>query len=234
MGNPSLLGLVIKGERNLTPRTVPGFLEALGLTGAARRHFELLVDLSRAKSNDERNAIFSRIRATKHFREANALGAASFDYLSDWTIPAIRELAGRPDFRFDPAWVASKLLPRVTEARARRSLQVLVDLGMLEPTDQGGAQVVDVAVVTPHEVIGLAVFNYHHAMLERSREALEAVDAELRHYGAVTVRATPEQLARLKEEVAAFQERVLELCDSDPEGERVMQLNLQLFPLSEA
>ena len=45
------------------------------------------------------------------------------------------------------------------------------------------------------------------------------------------MRASPSVLATLKEEVAAFQERVLDLCDEAP-GDRVVQLNLQLFPLS--
>ena len=47
--------------------------------------------------------------------------------------------------------------------------------------------------------------------------------------------AVPSSLvARLKQEVTAFQERVLHLCDTAPEErDRVYQLNLQLFPLSD-
>lgn len=232
LSNPSLLHLVVKGERNITPRTLPGFVRALKLAGDQARHFELLVSLDRARSPDERNAIFDRIRATRGFRAANELQAASFDYLSDWTLPAIRELAGAPHFRHDPTWIAEQLQPRVTEARARRSLELLERLGMVIPDAEGGATQQDVAIVTAHEVWGLAVFNYHRQMLDRAREALETVDAAERHYGAVTVRVPATRIEALKEEVAAFQERVLALCDEDEDGDVVMQLNLQLFPLT--
>lgn len=233
VANPSLLHLVIQGERNLTANTLPGFAAALELDAEGRRHLELLVALDRAKTTAQRSAIFDTIRATKHFRQANALQTASFDYLADWTVPAIRELAGCPGFRYDAAWIAARLQPSITVARATRSLATLEHLGMLVPDGEGGATQQDAAVVTPHEVWGLAVFNYHRAMLERSEHALDAVDAELRHFGAVTVRASPSKLAQLKEEVGAFQERILALCDEDPDGDRVMQLNLQLFPLSQ-
>lgn len=232
LSNPSLLHLVIKGERNITKRSLPGFLKALSLEGDEAAHFELLVALDRARSPDERNAIFDRIRATQSFRAANQLHAASFDYLSDWTLPAIRELAGAPGFRHDAAWVAEQLNPRITEARARRSLQLLEELGMVTPDGDGSATQHDVAIVTPHEVWGLAIFNYHRQMIDRASEALETVDAADRHYGAVTVRVPRARIAALKDEVARFQEHVLALCDDAPDGDTVMQLNLQLFPLT--
>ena len=162
---------------------------------------------------------------------------AGFDFLSDWTVPAVHELAGAPGFRLDAGWVARQLRPKVSVARARRALDTLVTLGMLEADGKGGARAVDRAVVTAHEVFGLAVFNYHRSMGTLALEALEWADAPIRHFGAVTVRVSPAQLETLKQAVAGFQERVLALCDADGETpdearDRVVQLNLQLFPLS--
>ncbi|MCB9694349.1 MAG: TIGR02147 family protein [Alphaproteobacteria bacterium] len=234
--SPSLLHLVIRGERNITENTLPGFCRAIGLRAEARSHFALLVELDRAETHQERDAVFERIRHAGHFRAANALEAAAFDYLADWTLPAVRELAGAPGFRHAPSWVARHLRPQVTPTVARDTLEKLVQLGMLVPTDDGGATQQDVSIVTPHEVAGLAVFRYHHGMLARASEALETVDAADRHYGAVTVRVPTALIPSLKAEVAAFQERVLALCDSAPADggpQRVVQLNLQLFPLSE-
>jgi uncharacterized protein (TIGR02147 family) len=72
-------------------------------------------------------------------------------------------------------------------------------------------------------------------MLERARDAIEAFDPEERHLGAVTVAVPASLVPRLKQEVAAFQERVMHLCDTAAEDkDRVYQLNLQLFPLSDS
>lgn len=233
VSNPSLLHLVMKGQRRITPKTLPGFLRALGLEGEAAVHFERLVLLARAKTDAERRPILEAIRASRRFRAANHLEAGALDYLSDWTLPAIRELAGAPGFRADAAWIAARLRPRVTTAHARRSLETLLRIGLLKEVD-GEVRPTDTSLVTPHEVFDVAVFGYHQMMMTCAKEALETVDAERRHYGAVTVRVSEERLAVLKDEVARFQERILALCDDSPEGEDVVQLNLQLFPLTEA
>lgn len=232
VSNPSLLHLVVKGDRNLTARTLPGFIQALGLGRDQEVHFRSLVDLSRARTDAERSTIFERIRSTRHFRQANALEADGFAYLSDWTVPALRELVGAPSFVAEPEWMAARLRPSVSPARARRSFEILRRLGMVVEDGDGGWLVEDVAVVTPHEVGGLAVFNYHRQMMQRAGDALET-EAEHRHFGAVTVRVPADRLQVLKDEVAAFQERILSLCDDDHDGEVVVQLNLQLFPLSQ-
>lgn len=232
--SPSMLHLVITAQRNITAQSLPRFAKALQLGPAERDYFKELVALDRARTLAERNDIYQRLRARQHFRGANDLEAAGFDYLSDWTLPAVRELAGAPGFRFDARWVAKRLRPRVTVARAQKALDTLVTLGMIRPSDDGGAVQHDVAVVTPHEVAGLAVYNYHRSMGGLALQALEGAAPAERHFGAVTVRVSADTLGRLKAEVAAFQERVLAICDEDEHGDRAMQLNLQLFPLSAA
>ncbi len=224
---------VAKGRRNLTGATTAAFAKGLKLSADERRFFGLLVQLSQAKTQDERNEAWSEISASRRFREARQLEGQGFDYLSHWYYPAIRELAQRPDFDADPEWVAATLRPAITPAKARNAMQALEQIGMLKRDKAGELQPAEASVVTPHEVFGLAVYNYHRGMIERATEALDEVAASERHYGAVTV-AVPESLVgRLKDEIGAFQERILDLCDgaSDDAGV-VYQLNLQLFPLS--
>ena len=75
--------------------------------------------------------------------------------------------------------------------------------------------------------------NYHRGMLERATEAIDAFAQEARQFGGLTVAIPVSLVPRLKQELAAFQERFLHLCDT-AEGppEQVYQLNVQLFPLS--
>jgi uncharacterized protein (TIGR02147 family) len=91
-----------------------------------------------------------------------------------------------------------------------------------------------VSIVTPHEVTALAVTNYHASMTERAREALTTARSDERHYCAVTVAVPESMLPTLKRELASLQERLLEMCDgAEGPRERVLQLNLHLFPLSQ-
>ncbi|MCB9679584.1 MAG: TIGR02147 family protein [Alphaproteobacteria bacterium] len=231
--SPSLLHHVIEGRRNLTPQTTEGFVTALGLRAGEARFFRLLVDLDQSREPEARNRAWDEISATRRFREARSIERGAFDYLSNWALPAIRELAARSDFQPDPEWVADNLRPRIQPRDAAAGLKTLVELGMLVEDGEGGLVPAEASVATPPEVAGLAVRNYHRGMLERAAEAIELFPGSERHLLAVTVGVPESLLPVLKEESNAFLRRMMDLCDSSTEDvDRVMQMNLQIFPLS--
>lgn len=231
--SPSLLLHVIDGKRNLTAVTTLAFAGAMGLTPEETAFFGALVQLVQGETPGERNRAWELVRATRRFREARRLEGESVEYLSAWWHPAIRELASCSGFRPDPAWIASVLRPSITEAEARDSLALLESLGLLRRSDDGALVPADASLVTPHEVAGLAAQNYHLGMIDRARTALVEAPHQTRHFCGVTVSVPGDLVARLKRELDAFQERLLDLCDAH-EGprDRVVQLNLQLVPLS--
>lgn len=231
--SPSLIVDLIAGRRGLTPAMVGPFAKAMSLDAEARQYLGLLVDLDRAKTPEKRNMVWERISSRRRFQAAHAIEGDSFRYLSDWSYPAIRELAARPDFQDDPEWVAGMLRPKITVPRARSALSALFELGMLVKNQDGGIEQADGAVVTPREVVGLAVHNYHEGMIDRAREGIGGFKAVERHYTGVTV-CIPESLVpRIKDEINTFAERLLELCDgAEAPAERVYQFHLMAFPLS--
>ncbi len=231
--SPSLLNEVIKGNRNLSQRTTEGFIRALGLSQEEARFFEALVHLDQAETVAAKNDAWERVNASRRFRRARPLDGSMMRYLSNWYIPATRELAHRADFRDDPAWLSRQLVPTITQSQARDALGTLKALGMLAADATGALQPAEVSVVTPHEVAGLAAHNYHREMIARAGDAIEGIDPEERHLCAVTVGIPAALVPRLKEELNAFQERLLNLCDDQAAAtERVYQVNLQLFPLT--
>ena len=96
--NPSLLHHVIEGRRNLTRETTESFVRGLGLRAGEAQFFRLLVELDQATHDDERNRAW-RQSARPAAREARPIDREAFEYLSSWTLPAIRELARRSDCR---------------------------------------------------------------------------------------------------------------------------------------
>jgi len=231
--SPSLVVDLIAGRRALTPAMVETFSVAMGLGAGARDYLELLVELERAKTPEKRNAVWERISAKRRFQSAHSIAGDSFRYLSEWTYPAIREMAARPDFRADPAWVAQMLRPKISVKQAKKALDALFELGMLVFNDDGEVEQADGAVVTPREVLGLAVHNYHQGMIDRAKDGIVDFKAVERHYTGVTV-CIPEALVpRIKDEINEFAERLLEICDgAEDTAERVYQFHMMAFPLS--
>lgn len=232
--NPSLLLLVAQGKRNLSPTNVRGFARALELSAAEARFFGHLVDLDQAATPEEQNAAWAHISASRRFRAARRVEGEGFEVISTWYHSAIHELARRDDFEADPAWVARTLRPRITKSQAKQALDLLSSLGMLAPDENGRVEPRDVSLATPHEVAGLAARNYHHGMLGLARDSIAASGRDERHLSAVTVCIPRSLVPRLKAEIDAFQERLLDLCDSaEGDREQVYQAHLALFPLSE-
>ncbi len=230
--SPSLLLAVIRGKRNLTDATTRAFARAMKLDSEESVFFADLVRLDQADGTDDRNRAWGRISASRRFRQARALDGKAFDYISHWYIVAARELAALGGFRDDPAWLARQLRPTITLSEAKRALETLKALGMLEERD-GTLHPAESTVVTPHEVAGLAARNYHRGMLGLAQDSIERFPPDQRHLGALTVSVPESLMPRLKEELASFQERVLDLCDSaDGAPDRVCQVHLALFPLS--
>ena len=231
--SPSFLRDVILGRRNLTPVRRKAVAEVLALSDDESAWFALLVDFDQAPDLDSKQRIWDQIAATRRFALARQLEGASYRYLAQWYYPAIRELARRPDFVDDPAWIAAQLRPTITADEAAEALAALYELGFLVREGEAVVQS-EGALATPREVRGLAANAYHRGMLELARDGIQRSKAKERHYIGVTV-CIPESLVpTLKEELNLVASRLLDLCETaDSPAERVYQLHLTLNPLSE-
>ena len=234
LSSSNFLKLVMDGKRNLGSATIAKFIVALGLCADDGIFFADLVALDQAKSVLERNRAFERVAANQRFRQARRLEGPMFKYLTHWYYPAVRELAGRHDFRDDPAWIASQLVPAITARQARAALATLQQLRLLVKDESGQLVRGDTSLTTGHEVQSMVVRAYHRQMIERAADALQRVPASERDISALTVCIPPKLLPELKERIHRFRETMMERCDTEDEPQQVYQLCVQLFPLSRA
>ena len=231
--SPSLLLQVIREERNLTPQTTEAFIRAMSLNSEEASFFSDLVQLGQARTGEEQNRAWARISASRRFREARKLEGQGVELLSHWYHSAVRELVQRADFDRDPAWIARTMRPKITSAQARQAIELLLSLGLLEEDADGDLVTADASVATPHEVAGMAARNYHRSMLELAIESIESAGRDERHLGAMTVCIPVSLVPRLKREIASFQERLMDLCDSAEEpAEQVHHVQIAMFPMS--
>jgi len=229
----NFLQLVMQGKRNLGPSTIEQFARALKLDPRESAFFADLVALGQAETLAERNRAFERVSANRRFRAARRLEGPLFEYLTHWFYPAVRELAGRADFEEDPRWVAAQILPKITTDQARAALATLEQLGLLVRGEGGRLVRGDPSLTTGHEVRSVVIPAYHRQMVERAGSAIDAVPPEQRDISALTVCVRVASLADLKERIHRFREEMMQRCDTETEPERVYQLCIQLFPLSQ-
>lgn len=229
--SPNYLKLVMDGERNLTQDSLRKMIKGLGLEADEARFFADLVEFAQADDAERKNAAYARVSSSQQFRRARHLDHSMFEYLSRWYLPAIREMAARPDFRDEPAWVAGQLFPKISVEEARHALALLFDLGLLvKDGDRIGRG--EPTWTTGHEVRSLAIANFHRQMLQRAAAAIEDVPRELRDLSALTLVISRDSVADLKDRIHAFREALIERGERDEPREMVYQICIQLFPLS--
>jgi uncharacterized protein (TIGR02147 family) len=226
------LKLVIDGARNLTPDLAHRFGEACGLRDDALRYFCALVAFNQAKTARERSLHYEKLQGFRRFRASHRLDAAQSAYYSQWYVPAVHELCARPDFVDDPRWIARALLPPISPKQASQALDVLSQLGLLVRGADGRWQQSEAVVETPEGPLGHHVVQFHRAMMQRAADALDLVPREEREIGALTLCLSEARMHELKAELEAFREHLLRRYMKDERPERVVQVNLQMFPLS--
>lgn len=230
--SPNYLKLVMDGKRNLTKKSLVKFAAALGLKGARAGFFEDLVFFNQSETLAERNAYYANILRTRAKAGLRRLDEAQFQLFSDWRHIAVRELAAAKGFRPDARWVAKRLGKAVSEKEAEESLKLLASLGLLKRTANGFMQA-DVNITTSDEVRSLLVKNYHHQMIGMADRALDELPAARRDISSITIPIHAKDFAKVKEQIRLMRKELLNLAADPGAGEDVVQVNIQLFPLTE-
>jgi len=232
LGAPNYLKLVITGRRNLSPSTAGRFAATCGLGREATDYFLLLVEFNQASSNEERAALYQRLSAFQRYRKVHKLELADAAYHSTWYLPAIRELVQSKHFEEDPEWIANALVPAIKPAEAQKAIEVLLELGLLSRNSEGQLCQQDRVVSTGAQTSGVHIRNYHAEMLDRALVSMTLVPAAERDISSLTMCLGPKALGHLKERLVQLRRELIELCLTEADPSQVLQLNLQLFPLS--
>ena len=230
--SPNYLKLVIDGDRNLTPAMAIRFGKACGLEDEGLLFFEQLVAFNQAKTSSERAERYRSLSGHKDFRRAHKLDLAQAAYHGEWFIPAIRELALRNDFRADAAWIAERMVPRISKADAARALRVLFELDLLVEDDDGRVHPKDTNVTTGAQTRWVHIGEYHRTMMKMAAESIDNVVAAERDITSLTLCVDEGKLAEIKEELARLRHSLMALADDASDPAQVVQINFQLFPLS--
>lgn len=226
------LKLVIDGERNLSPELARRFADLCGLRDESLAYFCALVAFNQAKTARARELGYSRLQGFRRFRAVYRLDSAHSAYHSRWYIPAIYELSACVHFDEAPRAIAKTLLPAISPKQAKEALDVLQELGLLVRDASGRLRPAQNIVATPEGPLGHQVVQYNLMMMQRAAEALDHVPREEREIASLTIACSEERMRELKAELELFRHRLADKYQADPRAERVVQVNFQLFPLT--
>ncbi|MCH2108627.1 MAG: TIGR02147 family protein [Polyangiaceae bacterium] len=228
---PNHLQRVIAGQRNLSPNAVERYAMALQLNQEETDYFRLLVSIGQEEDEEDKESLRRSLLAMKKYRQAERLGDAHARYHSCWYIPAIFEMVACRGFVPEPRWIARRLCPSIESLQAQEALSILEDLGLIE-IDGGEVRQKNSVLTTGAEVQRTHIADYHRVMMDRAAASIDEVAPGLRDISSLTVALGPVGLQSFKARIQEFRRELLSLAEEQDDPSQVVQLNLQLFPLS--
>jgi uncharacterized protein (TIGR02147 family) len=224
---------VVAGKRNLTQANVEKFAKAMDLDGKAQAYLDLLVSYKHAKTAEAKQSVYALLMESLPLR-IQRLRQSQLDYFSKWYNVAIRELLSVRACKDDYRAIAMLLHPPIAPAQAESAMALLHRLGLIEKDGEGNWKSRHVSLVSKGEDADSMLFRvFRKEMASKGAEALDLVPAHLQTCFNMTMSLSPAGMERLVECMKQFHRRALETVQSDSGEDRVIQVNLHMFPLTQ-
>lgn len=230
--SPSLLQEVINGKRNLTANTIPQFIKGLSLNQTDGEIFKNLVHFNQEKEPEEKQHYLDKICQLTRKVNQKTVPSNQYEYYTKWYNPVIRELACIIDWKGDFGVLAQSLVPSIKKTEARKSVELLLELGFLSKNGNNRYVQSDPAITTGSEINALNVRMLNKAMSQLGTEAVERFVPAERDISSLTIGISGQGFGLIRQEIQEFKKRIIRIVEDDTAADRVFSVNVQLFPLS--
>jgi uncharacterized protein (TIGR02147 family) len=231
---------VVEGRQNLGRALIFKFSAAIGHARKEAEYFENMVYFNEAKSADERMMFFERMVAGQGSR-AKMIETSKYEYYHTWYYSAVRALLSCRKFKNDPAdhkVIAKTLNPPIRPDQAKKAVTVLERFGFISRDKEGFYIVIDSAITTgivkpDRNVAALNVVNFQKEMMKLAQGAFDRFGSEKLSMSTLTLGISEKTALEIKDDLAALRSKIAGMAQKDTAADRIFQLNIQLFPVSD-
>lgn len=238
--SPNYLKLIIEGQRNLSEEMIKKFAKALQLSKAETEEFRVLVHYGQAQDPLERNRY---LKALGDFRvnqqlKTGEIKAETWEMVPNWVTWVLYALADQKGAAFDAVRLRELMRSRVSKDEVKKSLDRLIESGQLV-TDESAGVIKKGRLLMPGsaDVPVAMVRKIQSELIYLGLESLFSDDSTDREFGSLTLALTEEEFEQLKFELRQLRKRIYKdilVKREQSKGDRVFQLNIQFFPVTEA
>ncbi len=231
--SPNLFQLITARKLNISGSQITALAKSLNLDINEEKYFETIVAFDHAKNHLEKDKYFQRILLTREYIGVKTIDTKQYDYLSHWFNPVVRELVTSDDYPDDPAWIIERIVPKISLSKVKKSIKLLHSLELIiRDEDKKKWIYKDRTISTPSEVMSMAVVKYHQDIIILGKEAVERFKPDERDIRSITMGISKDGAKELKQRMESFWKEMLGFADTQKRVDQVVQVNMQLFPLS--
>jgi len=209
--------------------------DLIGHNKLEREYFNYLVLFCRVRTSEEKGKLYARMHRLLERLRPQYLQDWQLDFFKHWFTPVICELVDCKPHPQSIEDIAHRVSPAITPTQARTAVECLLKLGHIKPRRGGksGWQTTQKVLDTPPDLASVAVHQFQQQMLDRAKDSLENQTLEEREIIATTFAIPSQHFELLRTLIRAFQnDFTREVLSLNGDNDRVYQLNLQLFPVS--
>lgn len=228
--NAGFIFRLFTGKTHLGLKKIDAFADLCGLEGKNRAYFSEMVRLGRAKREQDIQQSLKRLQSIKGV-QFTTLAEDQISFFNSWhTMPMRSLLSIYPFNGKNYRRLGGMMVPPLTAAEAKKSIQLLERLGLIRRNAEGIFEVTDTFVSTSEKWSSLAIHQYQKTTIELSHHALDKVPKDKRDISTVTFTCSTRHLPALRERLQEIRDEMVMLSKEFRDEDCVMQLNLQLFP----
>jgi uncharacterized protein (TIGR02147 family) len=162
---------IIRGRKNLSAETVRKVIDLLEISSGEADYFRALVNYNQTKQIGEKKYYLDQIIRLNNTPK-NIIDEDTYSYFTTWYYPIIRELLETFDFKGDYRELAQKVDPPITLKLAKKSIELLEKLHLIEKNEKGVFKPNGKVISTADNIQNHLVEQYQLLSLERARDRI--------------------------------------------------------------
>lgn len=238
--SPNYLKMIIEGKRNLSDDMIGKFGKALGFMKDQTEEFRLLVQFTQAMDPAERNMYLKKL--SEH-RVAGKLKSGEIDRktwekVPNWVAWIVYAMIDQEGVSFDTATLKNLLRGKASEDEIDNALSTLISSGDLRRDEvTGELKKARNLTDSPEEIPVALVRKLQSQLMYLGLESLYQDQPTDREFGTLTLSLTKTEFEEIKFKLRQMRKALHKdnsIARMKDKGERVYQLNIQLFPVTNA
>jgi len=162
------------------------------------------------------------------------LDANHYMFYDKWYYTAVREsLAFFPLTDKNFALLGKKIVPSISEKQVENAIRLLVELKLVEKDQQGFYKRTNALLSTGSDIRSLTLNNFIINNMMLAAKAINNGSKDC-NFSSVTFSVSKKDFEEIQDEIRRARRKIMEIAQYSEDPERVYQLNVQLFPMTES
>lgn len=229
--SPGFFTNVLKGKKDISLKLANKLADLFRLGRKEKEYFELLVLFAKADGVGDKKEYLDRLLVLRG-SQAKPVEAHQWEYFEKWYYMAVREALALKPFRGDYKALAGLIHPPITFGEARKAVEVLARLGLIQAGPDGTYERTDAVISSSDEISKVLINAYQVQAMDLAKNALETLPSGTRNFSTLSLSVNGKTYAAMIEELRAFRRKLLDMAKSSEDPDRVYQMNFQVFPLT--